>query len=635
MRMRRPRPAGSATRSLALLGVLLVAGAVAARLVRIAAGEPGFPLWDEAAHGLAGLDLADALRAGDLPGLLRVLNERVTWPFVHALLLLPGFLLLGSGYATGDVVSAVLLGGTAVAAFAAGLALHPTRGPWLGAMAAVLLLLAPAYRLHGTLTMLEVPGALLLAIALAWYVRAGLAGEPGTPRSRSALRAAGIASATLFLTKYNYGLLWLLPLAAHEATGSSAAGCRAVLDTALACLRGRPWLRPFPLFVAAYVLFLLAIVVTGGWDVVVAGHAVSIHSPGNPAYILYAILLIGAVTRWARRPAAARERWRALASRHRTLLATVGAPLAVWFAIPLPNRVQAFFSFVQNRSDAVPLGLLDRLVFYPHAFLADYAPVPAVGAVVLALALLPPRGTRRGDPARLVYLAMWVGLAAATFHAYHQSRFLFTTALMVWLSAGRAAVSLAERALARPEMPEALRRMAWGGALVALLAWGAWGGTSDLWLRAAHRGSQSGAALRPVLDWIADESARGPGRAVLLGYNVRVSPALVAWRLRLANPTLRRAAPARRPSPPPGADSAAFTAHASALLARHDRLLAILPIPGGSLVDASLLAEMRGDSLVVERLRTFPGVTVVAEERFSDAGFRVLELVHPSAAPGP
>ncbi len=615
--------------------MVLVAGVVAARLVRVATGEPGYPLWDEAAHGLAGLDLADAVRAGDPLGLLRSLNERVTWPFVHALLLLPGFLLLGNGYATGDVVSAVLFGGAAVAAFAAGLALHPTRGPWLGVAAAVLPLLAPAYRLYGTLTMLEVPGALLLAVALAWAARAGLAGEPGTPRSRAALRAAGIASAGLFLTKYNYGLLWLLPFVVHEATGSSAAGVRELLGAARDWVRGRSWLRPFPLFVAAYALFLAAIVATGGWDVVVVGRAVSIHSPGNPAYILYMILLARMVARWARRPAAARAAWRALPPRARALLASIGAPLALWFAIPLPNRVQAFVSFVQNRVDQAPLTLLDRLAFYPRAFVSDYAPGSIAGAAVLVLALVPPRGTRRGDPARLVYLAMWVGLAAATLHRYHQSRFLFTTALLIWLSAARTAVSLAHVLLARPAFSVSIRRAAWGGALAALLAWGAWGGPSDVWLRAAHRGSQSGAALGPVLDWIADQSAREPGGAVLLGQNVRVSPALVAWRLRLVGPALRRAAPARKPSPSPGADSAAVAAHGRALLGRYARLLAVLPVPGGALVDPSILAETRGDSLVVERLRAVPGVDTLAQETFPEAGFRAVSLARhvPAGAP--
>ena len=401
LRGRRWRFAGASARALAAVGVLAVAAFVASSLLRVAAGETGYPLWDEAAHGLAGLDLADALRAGDPLGMLRVLNERVTWPFVHSLLLLPGFLLLGNGYATGDVVSALLLGATAVAAFAAGLALHPTRGAWLGAAAAVLLLLAPAYRLYGTLTMLEVPGALLLAVALACHARAGPAGADA-PESRAALRAAGLASAALMLTKYNYGLLWLVPLAAHEATGSSAAGCHRLLAAASAGWRRRSWLRPFPLFLAAYLLFLAAIVATGGWDVVVAGHSVSIHSPGNPAYFLYVILLLRWAARRVLRPAASRAAWRSLPARARVLLAWAGLPLAFWFALPLPNRVDALVSFVRNRADQVPLGLLERVAFYPRTFLTDYAPGTIAGAVILLLALVPPRRTRPGDPARQI-----------------------------------------------------------------------------------------------------------------------------------------------------------------------------------------------------------------------------------------
>lgn len=632
---RRRRFASAATPAIAGLAVLALAALLAARLIRVATGDPGYPLWDPAAHGLAGLDLADALRAGDPLGVLRVLNDRVTWPFVHALLLLPGFLILGNGYATGDVVSAVSLGAAAVAVFMAGLALHPTRGPWLGTAAAVLLLLAPAYRLYGTLTMLEVPGALLLAIALGCMARAGGVGEPDTPRTRLALRAAGVASAALFLTKYNYGLLWLVPLAVHETTGSSLAGAREALAQVRARLGRGFRLRPFPLFVAAYVLFLAAIVVTGGWDLVVAGHAVSIHSPGNPAYFLYVIAIARLAVWWARRPAAPRAAWRALGARRRTLLATIGGPLAVWFAIPIPNRVDAFVSFVQNRPDAVPLGLLDRLTFYPRAFLNDYAPGALVGALALGLALIPPGLTRRGDPARLLYVAMWTGLLAAALHGYHQSRFLFTTALLIWLSAARTAVSLAQAGLARPGLPAPARHAVWGAALAALLAWGAWGGPSDGWLRAAHDGSQSGAALRPVLDWIADETPHEPGGSVLLGQNVRVSPALVAWHLRLVSPALRRASPARAPAPEAGGDSGAYAARARVLLGRYGRVLAVLPRSGGGLVDAALLAETRADSLVVERMRALPGVDVLAEEEFPQAGFRAVALARHTAPGAP
>lgn len=613
------------SRQVAGLGVLLVAGIVTARLVRVILGEPGYPLWDEAAQGLAGLDLADAVHSGNPLRILQVLNERVTWPFVHSIFLLPGFLLLGSGYATGDLVSAVLFGAAAMAAFAAGLTLHPTRGAWAGTAAAVLLLLAPAYRLFGTQTMLEIPGAFLLGTALACYARAGTPGEPGTGGSHPMLRAAGFVSAALFLTKYNYGLLWLIPLAIHEATGCSAAGFGERLGAARAWIRGRSWLHPFPLFVAAYGLFLASIVLTGGWDVLVLGQKVSIHSAGNPAYFLYVVLLLRLGARWIRKRDEVRAQWRAIPGRARTLLATIGTPLAIWFAVPIPNRVQAFASFVQNRTDAFSMSLLDRLAYYPRVFCADYAPDPIAGAILLALAAIPPRGTRRGDPARLLYLAMWVGFLATTFHAYHQPRFIFTTALLIWLSAARTVVSFMDALLDRPGVPTRLAPAAWTAALAALLACGVWGGPADSRLRREHNGWQSGPPFGPVLDWIARETARRPGRTVLLGHNVRLSPAVVAWHLRIESASLRGAAPARLPGPP-AADSAAFLSHAGALLRRYDRVLAVLPTPGGALVDASLLAEARDDSLTTELLRATPGVTASHEAHFPDAGFRALVL---------
>src|SRR5439155_10885079 len=120
------------------------------RLVAIVMAEPGLPLWDPASHGLAGVDVARAIRAGDPIAFLRAINVQVLWPFVHSLLLAPAFLILGDCYRVGDYVSNALFAGTVVAAYASGLALHPRRGPWIGALTAVMVSLSPIYRFFGT-----------------------------------------------------------------------------------------------------------------------------------------------------------------------------------------------------------------------------------------------------------------------------------------------------------------------------------------------------------------------------------------------------------------------------------------------------------------------------------------------------
>ncbi|MEO5616543.1 MAG: hypothetical protein ABIS67_02120, partial [Candidatus Eisenbacteria bacterium] len=173
--------------------------------------HPSLPLWDEAAHGYAGVQVADAFRHFNPLELFLALNRQVVWPFVHSLLLAPALLLGGNTFAAAEAASLALYAATILAIFFAGTLLHPTRGALVGLAAASLALLAPSYRLFGSLAMLEIPGALLLAIALSLHALA--AREPLVP---GRLRAAGLATTALFLCKYNYGLMWLLPLAFWE-----------------------------------------------------------------------------------------------------------------------------------------------------------------------------------------------------------------------------------------------------------------------------------------------------------------------------------------------------------------------------------------------------------------------------------
>src|SRR5206468_2577701 len=100
---------------------------------------------------------------------------------------------------------------TALALFAAGLRLHPTRGPWVGLAAATLALLAPIVRVFGSLCMLEMPGAFLLALTAWLHLRACR-----EPASHSLLVAAGVSATALFFCKYNYGLMWFAALALCE-----------------------------------------------------------------------------------------------------------------------------------------------------------------------------------------------------------------------------------------------------------------------------------------------------------------------------------------------------------------------------------------------------------------------------------
>src|SRR5262249_1885990 len=131
---------------------VLAAGALAAwigsRMWAEARAQHGVPMWDEAAHGLAGVELAEALRRLHVFGFLQALNAQALWPFVHSLMLAPAFLLGGIGVAQAELVSVALYVATIALLVMAGFRCHPSRGPWIGLAAAALALAAPSWRVY-------------------------------------------------------------------------------------------------------------------------------------------------------------------------------------------------------------------------------------------------------------------------------------------------------------------------------------------------------------------------------------------------------------------------------------------------------------------------------------------------------
>ena len=617
----------------ALAGILAMAAAVAVRLAGICVTGAGLPLWDGSAHGLAGVELARALRRGDLLAFLLGINRQVLWPFVHPLMLTPWLLLRGDGFAAADQFSSLLYAGTVLAVFAAGWSLHPTRGAWVATAAAVLVLLAPEYRLFGTLTMLEMPGAFLLAVTLALWVR-----TLEEPCSRPLLAAAGLSTTALFLCKYNYGLLWLVPLAWHELSAGPAAPREPLIRRALAALRGRRWTRPFPLFMVIYAAGLVAIQVTGGGVFEILGTRISVRSPGNAAYVYYLLLLGWAGLRIHRTGGAGRA-WRSLAPRARILVGTVVLPLGVWFLIPVPNRVKNLFGFVSNRDSGAPIWTLPGLSFYPKAFVQDYSPAPLVGWLVLALAVVPAPGGRKAD--RLLYSAFAFGLLATMVHRYHDPRFLFTVALLVWLRAARTAVAIADRLLAARRTRSWVEEAVWSAGLVALLAW-SWGAApSRAATEAAHRGWYTPSGFGDVLDRVLERASQSRDGSVLLGYSNRLSPGLLRWEALLTRPGLPAAGlPGRVPWPAGEASDGEFTARVERLRSSGRVVIAALPTGPPAEWESEYRTEVRADSMLAARLAREPGVVREAVDTlgnstlpFSVSVFR-FERRAGGAAPG-
>ena len=591
------------------LAVLGLAALAAGHLVRLARTHPSFPLWDEAAHGVAGVEVADALRHFNPVELFLAVNRQAVWPFVHSLVLAPFFLAFGRGFASAELASVTLWAGMVLIAFLAGRALHPTRGTWAGLAAAALALTAPIDRAFATLAMLEVPGAFFLLLAFVLHARTFR-----EPAARGPLVASGVASAALFFCKYNYGVLWLLPLAIFEWLLLAAAD----RDRARAAVRARMtwrwWRRPVPALLAIGTLAALAIEVTGGTELTVLRNHVSLHSAGNLAYALFLVALAWLlVPRGAR---GSRLAWLGarMPERARVLAGTLALPLAIWFA--LPGHLREFVGFLHNRETGPPPHTLDALAFYPRAFLADYA-APGVGLAVLILAALvfvtlPRPRVRPGEraprsphdlAAGLAGLAMLLGFLLTEWHRYRQGRFFFTVAPFVWLAAART-TACAFDAMLRHVGFRPVREGLWGWLAGVLLLFGWLAAPLDsevLERRISLRGPNTLApaldaildALRPRLDAPAyryaaleppqrlepapapDANHDFPARSILLGSGNVLSPGLVAWWARAVRPEIPRAAlPKRPPYLAPGAEDPALDARADWVTAHADLAIA-------------------------------------------------------------
>lgn len=568
------RPAMPPTRSrlllpaLLTLGVVAVAGLAGAEVWRAASANPHLPQWDMAKYGASGLALADALARLDLATFVARVWELDVWPPLFPLVEAAAFLVAGDdGYATPRRLVALLFFLSVLAAAWAAWEIDRLGGAAWGAVsaaiAAALLAASPFLHLFGALTMLEVPGTLLLLASVACAARWLGTGRPAW------WTAACATALALFFTKFNYGLLWIAPLLAHEAwrrAGSAAALAR----EAAAGVRTYRWRRPWPIFVAAALLLIATIPLTGGWDLTLLGAEVRATSTGNP---LYALLLL-TVLRFAVLPGPRRwllARLRTAPPVWRTALRVLALPVAVWML--WPEHTKELLGFVENRSSHLPFA--EALLFYPRAFVDRFHASPGLGLAVLATALVVALRLPRLAPARrLVALAMLVGLAALLLHPYKMERFLSPVAPLVWLAAASAFAEAAAQVALR--LPRGLGRAVPAVVAFGALALAARAGVDRPQLDAdlALHGVTPAAA--PVVEAVAAAAADAPGGSVLVGSWNMLSPGLVEWEMR------RRSADATEPAVPELAERlTGGITDPTRLLDRAGRIL-VLDLPEGA-----------------------------------------------------
>lgn len=513
--------------ALAALGILAVAALAAGEVWQAAAANPNLPQWDMAKYGASGLALADALARFDLGTFVARAWELDVWPPLFPLVEAGAFLVADDGFGTPRRLVALLFFACVLAAGWAGWEVDRPLDPgWAAvtaALAAAFVAASPFHHLFGALTMLEVPGTLLLLASLACAAR-------WLATARHGWWTASCATAlALFFTKFNYGLLWIAPLLLHEAwrrAGSAGELARG----AAARARAFRWRRPWPLFVAAALALIATIPLSGGWDFALAGTRVRATSTGNPLYALFLL----AVLRYSVLPGPRRRlagRLRAAPAVWRTALLVLALPIALWML--WPEHTKELLGFVENRSSHLPFA--EALLFYPQVFVDRFHASPGLGLAALATALVAALRLPRLLPGRrLVALAMVVGLAALLAHPYKMPRFLSPVAPLVWLAAAAAFVEAAWQVALR--LPRGLGRAVPAVVVLAALALAARAGVDRPRLEADLAVHGVTPAVAPVVDAIATAAAEAPGGSVLVGGWNMLSPGLVEWEMRRRSP---------------------------------------------------------------------------------------------------
>jgi hypothetical protein len=318
-------------------------------------------------------------------------------------------------------------------------------------------------------------------------------------------------------------MVWILPMTANEilrAQEPSGHQVSASLKRLGMALR-----RPWPLILIVGLAIAAAIEITGPWRFLVGGKTVSASSAGTLLYALYALTLIG----WSLQPRrsfqSARQLLLRLNHRARSMLALIALPIALWMVVPA--HTINLVDFLVNRSTGRPLLSLESLLFYPRAFIGEYSPSPAVGVIVLLLALSSLRRLRGTDEAgRVLALATLFSTMTAIAHPYKQPRFFFLAATLLWFAGSREAVKFLSRITDRSR--ERTQRWIVATLVGTFLLTAAIPGTDVDRLLRGHRRHTVDSTTAEVLTAITDEAARVRS-SVLLGTWNHLSPWLVEW----------------------------------------------------------------------------------------------------------
>jgi hypothetical protein len=507
--------------------LLIVAAAALAYVVRIVAqhtisiveADRLLPRWDLATHLGHGWQDYHLLATGQIHRLLWDLWLQGYWPPVLSIYQVPFYLVLGGGMSSGlwsGLVAFVLVG-------LVGSALLWRQWEYdalLPASVFLALLMSSPYLLaYASVTMTETVGALAQLVVLFSYLHYRRDPSPRTAR------LFAVALTMLFFTKYNYFFLIAVPLALHEWLERTA-------EWNTARRVSEPWrwtLRmvssPTGVFVGLYVVGLLLIVRTGGFEFQFLGRRISVHTIGNSGHVVLYVLL--ARLWYLHRHG--RIDWAPLMSSDplmRALLLWFAAPVTIWLASPYPNHLRDFANLVINRplgEPTVEAGLatyLDALrtsYFYSQWLLAF---------VVVAFGVAMVRYRRQPPLMQWLILAVPLQFAVIALHQTRFPRFLLLTVVLLCLAASSEVGRWFAGSGRRRVMAGLLAPMILAAGVVAARNVV----TQQRFQAAAFENYTRNDTLRAAVDSIRADLEPND-RLAIVGQGNEVSPALFRWEL--------------------------------------------------------------------------------------------------------
>jgi hypothetical protein len=382
---------------------------------------------DRHSHYMYGLDLAFDLRSGDLPRLWHDFDRLRVWGPLHAVLVAL-VELVGPDHRLAVLPSLAGWVMTMWFAFLIPRRMLTTGGNAAGLLAAFMVAVSPAHRAFATDVMYESLGAGLSLAAFYCYL---MAVQDRTPRSGVLL---GVALTALFLHKYNYWLLALFGMVGGEFIRQP----RAWLFYARSLCRREclpSWLvgelkQPLNYVALALAGGALAIAITGGGTVTLAGRHLSFLEPHNFLHLAYVALFVRVLWWWRRTGRA----WSVqLPPALRNVLLWHGGAVALWFL--LPKRLSYFIWYLSPANndqprDSVPF--MHGLPYYLQGLQDDYLTLGwglYLFAGMLLLGLLCWRACKPGSAALCCFFLVAVYLTCQ--HPMLKNRFMHS-----WIAAG-------------------------------------------------------------------------------------------------------------------------------------------------------------------------------------------------------